>query len=91
MNTDCYTFAQPWGWREKLRAKVFPFTICHTPEAPAQFQDVLISKVRSELSFLDRIRVLFTGRVEVEVRTVTENLIGGTATNSVVRCGRFYH
>ena len=77
-------------WRCRLRAKLFPFTICELPEAPPSFQDVLISISRSQLSFMDRLRVLFTGKVEVETRTVTENMIGSHRTNSVLRAGRFF-
>jgi hypothetical protein len=32
---------------------------------------------------LDRLRVLVTGRIRVELRTVTENLIGDHKTKSV--------
>ncbi len=79
-----------WTWREKLRAKLFPFVICHVPEAPPSFQDVIVSKSRSNLSFTDRLRVLITGKVEVETRIMTDVVIGSHRTNSVIRCGRFF-
>jgi hypothetical protein len=89
MNSTCSP-ETPWTWRDKLCARVFPFTICNIPEAPASYQDVIVSKSRSSLCFTDRLRVLFTGKVEVETRIVTENMIGSHRTNSVIRCGRFF-
>lgn len=80
---------RPWTWKDKLRSKLFPFTICHIPEA-SDFQDVIVTRTRSELSLADRLRVLFTGKIETETRIVTENMVGETRSNSVVRCGRFF-
>lgn len=88
MNTSALKV--PWTWREKIWAKLFPFTVCDLPEAPASFKDVLTVKTRSQLSFLDRLRVLATGKVETESRVVTENVIGSTRTNSVLRAGRLF-
>lgn len=66
-----------------MRIKLFPPQHCELPEAPATHKDVLICKVVSELSLIDRLRVLFSGRVRVESRTVTENVIGDHKTNSI--------
>lgn len=78
-----FTMNRPWTWRDKLRCKLFPPQHCELPEAPATHKDVLVCKVFSELSMIDRLRVLITGRIKVETRTVTENVIGDTKTNSV--------
>lgn len=65
-----------WTWRDKLRSKLFPFKPCHVPDAPPEFHDALICRVTAELSFMDRLRVLASGRMSFEAKTVTENRIG---------------
>jgi hypothetical protein len=92
MNSEntCLIARQNWTWKDRLLAKLFPFVPCHAPEVPASFQDVLIVRTRCSLDFIDRIKVLFTGKVEVETRTATTNLVGDCKTNSVVRAGRFW-
>lgn len=79
----CFSSSRPWTWRDKLRCKLFPAQHCDLPEAPASFQDVLVCRVTSELSMLDRLRVLITGRIRVESRTVTENMMGSHRTKSI--------
>lgn len=79
----CFSSSRPWTWRDKLRCKLFPPQHCDLPEAPALFQDVLVCRVTSELSMLDRLRVLITGRIRVESRTVTENMMGSHRTKSI--------
>ncbi len=74
---------RPWTWKDKLRCKLFPPQHCGLPEAPPTHKDVLVCRVTSELSWRDRLRVLATGRIRVESRTVTENLIGRHITRSV--------
>jgi len=89
---NCCAPDQPctWTWRDRLRSKLFPFVICHVPEAPPSFQDCIVTKSKSVLSFTDRLRILLTGKVEVEVRIVTEHVVGSIRTNSVLRAGRFW-
>jgi hypothetical protein len=43
---------------------------------------MFVCRTKVELSFLDRLRVLITGRIEIETRTSTENVIGKSATAS---------
>lgn len=76
-----------YSWKDRLRRKLFPWLPCETPKAPATYKDVLIMRVSCELSFADRLRVLVTGRIEIESRTVTENEIGNHETESVARPG----
>lgn len=74
-----------WTWRDKLRCKLFPATPCYVPDAPddpPEFRDALICRVTVELSFIDRLRVLVSGRLSVETKTITENRIGRHQTAS---------
>lgn len=89
-NLVCSGAVRSWTWRDRWRARLFPFTPCDLPEAPATFKDVLVTKTRTELSWADRLRILVTGKVEVEVRVVTEHAVGETRTKSVLRAGRFW-
>lgn len=74
--------------KRKVYRKLFPFEPCPLPDAPASFQDVVITRTKIFVSFADRLRILFTGKAEVETRTVTENIVGGTRTASVLRAGQ---
>lgn len=79
-----------WTWKDRLRARIFPFVPCDLPQAPASFKDVIVTKVKSDLSVVDRIKVLITGKIEIETRVVTENMVGEHRTAAVVRAGRFF-
>lgn len=78
-----------YGWRDRVRAFFFPFVICHVPEAPAHYLDCIVTRSRTSLSFMDRLRIFCTGKVEVETRIVTEYTVGDTVTNTVLRAGKF--
>ena len=73
----------PWTWRERLRFKLFPGRYCDLPEAPATHQDCLTIRTVVVLGWLDRLRLLFSGRLTVETKTVTENMVGQHKTSSV--------
>jgi len=79
----CYTVESPWTWKEKLRAKLFPLNHCELPEAPATHKDVLVVETFVTLGWMDRFRVLISGRLRVDTRTVTENTVGDCKTASV--------
>jgi hypothetical protein len=89
---DCVSLSRPWTWRDKIRARLFPYKHCDIPDAPKQFGmgDCINHTVRADLSFVDRLRVLITGKIEVESKIVTEHVVGALVTNSVVRSGRFW-
>lgn len=70
-------------WKDKLRCKLFPPQHCDLPHAPPTHKDVLVCRVTVELDMLDRLRVLIAGRIRVESRTVTANLIGDHKTKSI--------
>lgn len=52
------------------------------PEAPASYMDCLLIKTCIQFSWTDRIRILFTGKAQVDTKTVTENTIGNHVTSS---------
>lgn len=70
-------------WKDKLRWRFFPARHVDLPQAPKTYKDMLVCRVTCQLSMLDRIRVLISGRLMVESKTVTENEIGKHITASV--------
>lgn len=84
-NTHGYKVAMTW--RDRLRARLLPYRSCDMPEAPSTFKDLLTCRVRSHLSFADRIRILMTGWCEVELRVATENSVGKSVSKGVIRPG----
>ena len=82
-----YKTPDPIPFKRRLYNRLFPWRPCDLPEAPYAYQDVVITKTRVSVSFVDRLRILITGKFEVESRTVTENIVGNTRTNSIVRPG----
>lgn len=73
-------------WRERLGYKLFPGKYCHLPdlEDGSGGKDCLVVTTWIEFDFIDRLRVLITGRVSVETRTTTANVIGENKTNHAV-------
>lgn len=66
-----------------LRSRLFPYQHCELPEAPANWPDVVHVTTIASLSFVDRLRVLASGQLRVDTRTVTENVVGDSRTSSV--------
>lgn len=58
--------------RDRLRWWLFPKQICELPEAPTTYQDVLHIHTIVICGWLDRIRFLFSGRIQVETKTIAE-------------------
>lgn len=83
MTPEAYILERPVTWRDKLRHKLFPADHLEVPVAPITHKDVLVVRVTCELSMLDRIRLLFSGKLMVETKTVTENIIGHHVTSSL--------
>lgn len=65
-------------WQERLGWKLYPQKHIDAPELPKGMTkgDVVFCNVNTELSFLDRIRLLISGRCSVSVKTSTENCAG---------------
>lgn len=76
-------------WLDRLRWKLFPMEICEIPDVPAK--DCVIVRSTFTLSLSGRLRMLVSGRVEVETKTATENVVGECATSTClnVRAPRF--
>lgn len=84
-----YMLAYQPTWIDRLRWKLFPVEVCDIPDIPAK--DCLIVRTEVRLSFIGRIQAFFSGRVMVETKTVTENVIGNatTASCSYVKAPKF--
>lgn len=89
MNENTVGYVSMVPSRHPFTRKLFPINYCLLPDAPKEYKDVLVTITRIELSFLDRLRILWNGKVEVQTKTVTENLIGGCITSNSVTCGTF--
>lgn len=69
------TFAERIGWR------LFPRQRIDAPEMPEQ-GDVFVCEVETRLDWLDRLRILVSGRCQVTSKTATEHRFGNHATIS---------
>jgi hypothetical protein len=69
-------------WQEKIGWKLFPPNYVESPDL-MEAHDCVHTTVHVEFSFLDRLRILFSGKVKVEVRTTTENLVGNCVSASI--------
>lgn len=80
----CSVVNYPAKWRERVRNFLFPQPYAMTPETDFEIADVVDSRTFLNFSLADRVKILFTGRVFVEVRTATENEVGRTKSTSIV-------
>lgn len=69
-------------WKDNLRWKLFPSRHCDLPEAPATYKDVLMCRTWVTLGWIDRLRMVLTGHLLVETRSVTEHKVGNSITRS---------
>ena len=76
-------------WTDRLRWKLFPVERCDIPDIPAR--DCVIVRSTYRLSLLGRLRALLSGRIEVETKTATENIVGACESSSClnVKAPRF--
>lgn len=72
---------------QKLKSKLFPAKRCMVPDAPSSFKDVIHGYAVSKLDWKDRLRVLFTGIVVTQWKTVTQNEVGISITNAECHIG----
>lgn len=84
MNEQNYFSETPWTWRDRLRFRLFPSRHCQLPDAPATYADCVVVTTTAVLSWPDRLRVLLSGCLTIQTKTVTENVVGDTKTASVV-------
>ena len=83
-NCRCFTAPDPHPWRSWWRRKLFPARICTFPDT-VEFvmRDAVMVDTVVHLSWLDRSRMLFCGKLRVESRTICENCVGKTVSSSV--------
>lgn len=67
--------------RERIGWRLFPARHCDIPDKPGM-RDCVVTRTTADLSFIDRLRVLVSGRIEVQAKTATENVVGAHATNA---------
>lgn len=70
--------------KDKIRWKLFPTRFCYLPETSIIYKDVVTIRSYTNLSLIDRLRVLITGRIATESKTVTENEVGNCTSKSVL-------
>ena len=70
--------------REKIGRKLFPPGWHNYPEPDFPVKDCLVCDTVTDFSFVDRVRILFSGRVYTRTRTDTENEIGKHVTAATV-------
>lgn len=70
----CLTYVPTW--KDRVKWVLFKRTVPDYPDLPEGFKDGITTNQSVELSFIDRIKVLLTGRFSVRTLTFTENVIG---------------
>ena len=73
------TFLERIGW------KLFPHPMPEDADPENKFKDMIIVKTYWRPSIFDRLRLLVSGRLVVETRAATENVIGNHNAVSTVR------
>jgi hypothetical protein len=82
-NDDCGAVQYFPQWQERLGWRLFPSNHIDSPEMQ-NARDVFVCKTVANLSFIDRLRVLISGKILVTTKTTTENVIGENITASGV-------
>lgn len=72
-----------WTCLERIAHKLFPHAHASAPDLPCATHDVICTRVKVDLDWKDRLRVLISGRCEVMTATATEHRVGRNACNSV--------
>jgi hypothetical protein len=81
-NSDAECSVYVPQWQEKLGWRLFPAHHIDSPELPCA-HDVLVCVSRVHLSWIDRLRVLISGKIEVTSKTTTKGVIGDHISASV--------
>lgn len=80
---DCGAQVYIPNWQDRINRVLFPYRYTELPEMDGA-KDGLHCGVKVDFSFIDRLRILFSGKVEVTIKTTTENVIGKHVTNTGV-------
>lgn len=81
MQTVGYFVEPQFTFTDRVWMRLFPVAAISEPEMP--HRDMFVCRTRVKFSWLDRLRIVMTGKAMVETRTVTENEIGAHKTASV--------
>lgn len=73
---------KPLSWKQTVLAKLFPSMACE-PLIIDGSKDGIITRAYIYFTWLDRFRILIFGRVTVETKTTTQNIVGECKSNSV--------
>lgn len=77
---------------QSLVNRAFPYIPCPHPKLKGcNQQDELVVIAKIHLDIWDRLKVLFTGKLEVQTNTATEFQIGQSKGETVVRVGKFWN
>lgn len=71
--------------RTRIGHRLFPAKYVPVPEPDDKVKghgDVIVVNSMNELSFLDRLKFLFTGLMAVDFKIATENNVGAIKTNA---------
>ena len=70
MNAGCAKEYIP-TWRERVLARLYPYTPCPDIELTDDFKSYLTTEVRIQMDWKDRLRVLVSGAISVTTKTAT--------------------
>ncbi len=77
------SFRDPRAWWQRAISRLWPWTHLHVGDLPPWAQDAIYCDHRVSLSFADRLRVLFSGRLRLRSQTLTEHKPGRVETVSL--------
>ncbi len=81
MEAGAYFIEPQFSWKDRLKFSLFPEPAISNPEM--EHKDIFVCRTTTRFSWLDRLRIVLTGKVMVETRTATENEIGAHQTKSI--------
>lgn len=80
-NADCGAMVYHSTLAERIGWRLFPREHIDAPEMPEQ-GDVFVCETEVRIDWLDRLRILVSGRCQVTTKTATEHRFGNSATVS---------
>lgn len=75
---------RPRGFWQKLMFKIFPYKVLEPPEPDFVQKDVLVTKTYTHFDWMDRLRILCTGKIQTWVETACETTPGRVKSESIV-------
>ena len=85
--TGCYSIRLPDPTlRQRIGWRLFPHPAVLNMDMPENFKDWVTTITHVNLDWRDRIRLLFTGHLKLEIRTYCQNEVGATQSIAVSSC-----